>query len=310
MVRVWHDNSGSDPSWFLRQIVIKDIASNCKRFFLANQWLAVDEGDGKVDRHFHVANAEQIAGFKYIFYSKTTRNITDGHLWMSVFMKPSNSSFSRAQRLTCCLTVLYTAMIANAMFYEFEPSAVSVAESTLVYGPFEINLRQLMVGIQSSVVVVPINVIIMFIFKNSKPPSVSANKPENKCSMKKSAKYKIREEMEENNNDITYTKPKSKFWFPHWFVFIAYLLSAGACVSAAFFTVLYSIQWGKEKANQWLASVVVSLVQDIFFMQPVKIVILALFFALLIRHPAEDDDLKETGLSGLFTSTLVILTIN
>lgn len=262
---------------------------------MSDQWFAVDQDDGKVDRVIHVASAEQTSSFKYIFYSKTTRNISDGHLWLSVVMKPSNSTFSRAQRLTCCLTVLFTAMITNAMYYEFEPSTFNTEESTIVFGPFVINLKQIMIGIQSSVVIVPINFIIMFIFKNTQPTIVSEN-----CEMQeKDAKYEVQEENKGMNSTYSRKTATFNFLLPHWFVYIAYLLSACACVAAAFFTVLYSIQWGEEKSNQWLASVTVSLVQDIVFVQPIKIIVLALCFALLIRHPAEDDDLKETDISGM-----------
>ena len=36
-IRIWHDNSGDSPSWFLMQISIVDVAANEKSFFVANR---------------------------------------------------------------------------------------------------------------------------------------------------------------------------------------------------------------------------------------------------------------------------------
>lgn len=49
-IRVWHDNSGkgSESSWFLNYIMLRDLQSGDKYHFIANKWLAVDEEDGEV----------------------------------------------------------------------------------------------------------------------------------------------------------------------------------------------------------------------------------------------------------------------
>jgi cytoskeletal protein RodZ len=47
---VWHDNSGSSPSWFLSRIVVKDLRTKKSTTFLADKWFAVEEDDGKVER--------------------------------------------------------------------------------------------------------------------------------------------------------------------------------------------------------------------------------------------------------------------
>ena len=51
-MRIWHDNSGAGQyaSWYLRHIVIQDLQTKEKFVFNANQWFAVEEGDGQVSR--------------------------------------------------------------------------------------------------------------------------------------------------------------------------------------------------------------------------------------------------------------------
>ena len=51
----------------------------------------------------------------------------------------------------------------------------------------------------------------------------------------------------------------------------------------------YSMIWGKEKSNKWITSVIVSLVQDIFFVQPLKVIIVASLLSFLFRKPPEED---------------------
>ena len=33
-IHIWHDNSGDDPSWFLEQVIIKDVNRGDTRYFL------------------------------------------------------------------------------------------------------------------------------------------------------------------------------------------------------------------------------------------------------------------------------------
>ena len=49
-LRVWHDNSGKghDASWYLKYIVIHDVQTHKKYYFLCNRWLAVEHDDGMV----------------------------------------------------------------------------------------------------------------------------------------------------------------------------------------------------------------------------------------------------------------------
>lgn len=49
-LRIWHDNSGLGPngSWYLSFIVFRDVQTGKKFEFIANNWLAVEHGDGQV----------------------------------------------------------------------------------------------------------------------------------------------------------------------------------------------------------------------------------------------------------------------
>ena len=46
--RLWHDNTGKRPGWFLSRILVRDLNKQSKYYFICDQWLAADKGDGQV----------------------------------------------------------------------------------------------------------------------------------------------------------------------------------------------------------------------------------------------------------------------
>ena len=50
--RVWHDNSGNNPSWFFSRLQVTDLQTDDQYFFIYDRWLAVEEDDGMVGMKF------------------------------------------------------------------------------------------------------------------------------------------------------------------------------------------------------------------------------------------------------------------
>ena len=167
-VKVLHNNRGYDPSWYLSRIKARDCQTNEIFLFVANCWLAVDEGDGKIERYIDATGKEELTKFKMLFNTKLSRDLEDAHIWFSVFYKPVRSRFTRVQRLSCCLSVLCSAMVASSMFYGQGPDPDLNDESRWSFGPISISLKQLVIGLLSSIVVIPYNLLIVTIFRNSR----------------------------------------------------------------------------------------------------------------------------------------------
>lgn len=164
-LHIWHDNSGRHPSWYLSRVVVEDLNNDKKYLFINESWLAVELGDGTVDRLIPVAGKDEITSFNHLFYSTTQTKLADGHLWFSIFMRPARSRFTRLQRLSCCLTLLYCSMLANAMFYNI--GGESDPSSTIYIGPLAFSPAQIGIGIMSSLVVVPANIFIVTVFRGT-----------------------------------------------------------------------------------------------------------------------------------------------
>ncbi|XP_066275447.1 polycystin-1-like protein 2 [Branchiostoma lanceolatum] len=170
-LHVWHDNLGYDPSWFLDKILITDTQDDSLTTFLCNQWLAVEEGDGRVDRVLVAATDEELTKFSTLFSSKMSKNLRDGHLWFSVVGRPATSPFTRVQRASCCLSLLLCSMIVNIMFFgrggSFQrPPPISVLGFAV---QFPIDWEQVIIGIQSALIVFPVNLAIVQIFRYCRP---------------------------------------------------------------------------------------------------------------------------------------------
>ena len=262
-IAIWHDNSGRSPSWYLQQVVILDAENNEKYHFLGNRWLALERGSGKIKANIKVANKKQLGSFKNLFYSRTARSLGDGHLWLSLFTRPPHNPFTRCQRLSCCLSVLFAAMVTNAMFYQFG----AAPGDTFQLGPLKLSWTQIKIGIQSSIIAIPVNVLVVMIFRNIKP-----------------------------NLDVYHStsgshseKMKIPGLFPPFFVYVGWTLCLLTTLTAAAFTVFYSLMWGAEVSNQWLTSITISFLQDVVVTQPIKVVAIASVLSLLIKKPPEHD---------------------
>lgn len=66
-------------------------------------------------------------------------------------------------------------------------------------------------------------------------------------------------------------KKKRRLRLPWWFVFIAYATVLITVFVGAFFTLFYSLSWGKEKSINWLLSWVFSFMESMLFIQPLKV---------------------------------------
>ncbi len=140
-MKVWHDNSGKggNASWFLKYAVVIDLQTKEKFYFLCEKWLAVERDDGMIDRCLPVSGDKQKKEFSYLLAKQAKHKISDGHLWFSIFARPSLSTFTRMDRLTCAFVFLCINMLMNIMYYD-QAKGSPTPPSLFAIGPFKINL--------------------------------------------------------------------------------------------------------------------------------------------------------------------------
>ncbi|XP_033646725.1 polycystic kidney disease protein 1-like 2 [Asterias rubens] len=165
-VRIWHDNAGDSPEWYASRITVHDLELDESWFVMCNSWLAVDIGEGLIDRTFPTASAEDLKDFKHLFSTRATKDFQDGHLWFSIFNRPPKSHFSCLQRVSCCLSLLMCVMLTSIMFYGVPNDPT---EQVMDLGTFRITFTEILIGIESSILAFPINMLIVAIFRYSRP---------------------------------------------------------------------------------------------------------------------------------------------
>ena len=265
-----HDNAGENPSWFVEVVTIRDRQTEEEWTFPINRWLAVEKEDGLIEA---TVNDRSTISFSNQVRLRFGRKIADGHLWMSVFGKACSSTFTRVQRASCCLSVLFSAMIANAMFYNIGGES----EGAIQIGPLKFSLRQIIVGVQSGIIIAPVNIFIVFLFKSSKP------------SGKKRDKYKEIDHAQQLVDKVR----NAGCMLPHFCVYFAWFLCFVTTLAAATFTLFYSLMWGNEVAEQWLSSILISNGQDIFVVQPTKVMLAVIVILLLLTRKQKGDSQKS-----------------
>ncbi|XP_041362676.1 uncharacterized protein LOC121378529 [Gigantopelta aegis] len=325
-LRIWHDNSGkgNHQGWYLSKVVVSDVQTGASFFFLCNQWLAVEEGDGMIDRILPVAGSSDITTFNHLFFSQTKKSLTDSHLWISVISRPQRSNFSRVQRLSCILSLLLTTMLADAMFYRSQ-TEINM-NYTLTLGPLQFSLNSLYVSFVSCIIVLPYNIAIDQIFRRSKPkistkidngflatniksnselkPSVdyktdgqsarqtAAKSPDPSVNSLSGIGFRDKDDMLPLASSTGRHKKTSRR-LPHWCVYVAWFMILISVGVSSFFTFSYSMQWGKDKSNAWLTAMVLSVGESVLLIQPFKIIILAILLAWVVKKPDLDEIVTE-----------------
>uniref|UniRef100_W5MXP6 Polycystin-1-like n=1 Tax=Lepisosteus oculatus TaxID=7918 RepID=W5MXP6_LEPOC len=163
-IRIWHDNTGLDPSWYLQYVIVWDKQTSNMFFFLVEDWLSVENetNEGMVEKEVLATCPQELLRFYRIFRTQLIRGIFDRHLWVSVWERLPRSRFTRTQRVTCCALTLFLYLGAGAVWY----GAVGQRNSS---GPVSahmlVNAEIVAVGMTVAALVFPIQLLFIVLFR-------------------------------------------------------------------------------------------------------------------------------------------------
>ncbi|GFT96324.1 polycystic kidney disease 1 like 1 [Nephila pilipes] len=100
-LEIWHNNYGVSPSWFLKNVTVKDVKTGVSYYFDCCKWLSAEKGDGQIERELTVSDAA--LAFCSIFWDNFITYIHDFNMWNAVICESPASFYTGVQRLTCCL---------------------------------------------------------------------------------------------------------------------------------------------------------------------------------------------------------------
>ncbi|TNN06289.1 Polycystin-2, partial [Schistosoma japonicum] len=311
-IRLWHDNSGvgDKASWYCNYVGVVDLQTKEKSHFIVESWFAVEEDDGQVDRIIPVTSQEEMLTFTHLFSTTASRNMTEEHLWISVVARPVQSRFTRVERLACCLLLLYLSMLGSCMFYKGEGAVKQPDIFSL--GPFAFNESELYVGIINNILTFIPLFLIAYIFRHSRlrvshatklRDAVEEHLDEKLYLGKASFVYSNPSKRDGTNKDddpeafsedADKTTIKRRYtlycgWQLRILAWLLLILCLGVAVA---FTTFYGVMFGEATCKKWLSSLFLSFFISIFLQQPIKVVLLALFFSCICKSAERADELE------------------
>uniref|UniRef100_A0A8D2E5I1 Polycystin-1 n=1 Tax=Theropithecus gelada TaxID=9565 RepID=A0A8D2E5I1_THEGE len=167
-IRVWHDNKGLSPAWFLQHVIVRDLQTARSAFFLVNDWLSVETeaNGGLVEKEVLVASDAALLRFRRLLVAELQRGFFDKHIWLSIWDRPPRSRFTRIQRATCCVVLICLFLGANAVWYGAVGDSAYSAGRVSRLRPLSVDT--VAVGLVSSVIVYPIYLAVLFLFRMSR----------------------------------------------------------------------------------------------------------------------------------------------
>uniref|UniRef100_A0A8D2BCT9 Polycystin family receptor for egg jelly n=1 Tax=Sus scrofa TaxID=9823 RepID=A0A8D2BCT9_PIG len=164
-IRVWHNNEGRSPSWYLSRVKVENLFRRRIWLFLCREWLSVDTS---LDRTFPVTLPDTPLARRDFFLIDLSYKLGKSHIWFSVFSGVISKPFNRLQRLSCCLAMLLSSLLCNIMFFNVDE------EKDAPGAPGVRLIRSMMIGLESALITVPVQVLITFLFFYSqRRPQVS-----------------------------------------------------------------------------------------------------------------------------------------
>ncbi|XP_019615012.1 PREDICTED: polycystic kidney disease and receptor for egg jelly-related protein-like [Branchiostoma belcheri] len=243
-------------------------------------------------------------------------------------------------------------MLVNIVFYRGDRDLLSKVTIGDVELALPFSLTSFIIGLESSLIALPINVLIAVLFRYSgarKQPSGSANsfKPKNKESygarlkgqhvakfvlprylpkvdnaqsefgagytadptayiekLKKEGAFKTvdtRYVVKKEGSKVTVNR-KPYRPFPWWCRIVAWLLVAAIVVVCGAFTVLYGNEYGRAKSQSWLFAFLISFLTDVIILQPVKVILVIIFFKLITKKtkvPPETISMMQSRMNAV-----------
>ncbi len=83
-------------------------------------------------KHLHVIpGMKDLTAFKHLFSGSVRKKLSNDHIWVSVMSRPTRSNFTRVQRVSCCVALLFLTMITNCMFFRSDSEQPEKTEEAI-----------------------------------------------------------------------------------------------------------------------------------------------------------------------------------
>ena len=155
-------------------------------------------------------------------------------LFLSVLWRPCYNIFNRTQRFICLMAGFFLSMTINAMWFGTDTSGVATKVNI---GFVSVHYKQIFVGAIGTILTFPFIAGLNVMFRHRK------------------MKVKV--------DDYRVAVIKQNGCLPHWTGYIGSMVCLMTIIAGCVVTTLYSLQWGREKSNDWLMSIYFGALTDL-----------------------------------------------
>ena len=166
------------------------------------------------------------------------------------------------------------------MFYKGVDETTETQAGVITLGPISISVNELINSIKASLIVVPPIIFITLFFTKSFPTRNNKKIDTEKQILEAYNSYYSKKKMSiappemrqvTNASAKLYELERKKYPLPWWCVYLGWFLVFLSVAASAFFTILYSFQWGGVKSRAWLIAFFLSFFESVLIIQPFKV---------------------------------------
>lgn len=158
-------------------------------------------------------------------------------------------------------------------------------------GPIKMSANQITASILASLIAIPPVTFVTVLFKKTRSQVQEKLKQEKYVVLKEKGIRKVDSEKSLAAKSMHY------YW-----TYLAYTLAIVFTLISGFFTILFSMAFGKEKANRWAVTALSGFFQGIIIIQPLKVAALSMFIASILRKVDQSHITDSTNSDELSTA--------
>jgi len=231
-------------------------------------WFDFEKSDTKVDRVLNAMPAQQYWSYKEMI----AYTIAEHHLWLSVIMRPLRSNFTRVQRLSCLLSLVFITMSVITMSLKTTDDTQDISQ--VIIGPFRFSLENLNVAMLSLLISTIIISIVTFFFKNSETDE-SQRFESTLLNAYRKANAKVHFDKSVLGR-FFYPPAEEALQYTHYFlpkycVYIGWTVLATSVVVLTFFISTYTDTWELIQSEKWMTTVLVAFIFSVLTIEVLKV---------------------------------------
>ncbi|XP_076799719.1 polycystin family receptor for egg jelly-like [Clavelina lepadiformis] len=160
-VRMWRNDGGSSPEWYLERMIVRDLETNECWFFLCGTRFS-----DVLEYTFRGTTLEELQISNKLFLLKCENHFKDRHVWYSIYgMRPwQQYVMTRVERVATCFLFIFMIMLTSMMFHGH---SYAVDGNVLTFGRYYFKWSHIVVGIESALMCFPGPFLISLLFRHA-----------------------------------------------------------------------------------------------------------------------------------------------